>query len=178
MNYSALKRYSIGNGEGVRTSLYVSGCNFHCKGCFNPETWDFNYGNPYTKETEEEILKLVSSDRVNGLSLLGGDPLWQSVEDMRLLISLVDNVKQLNKTVWIWSAFTWEELFEKKQESELWQTRWELIKACDIWVDGRFILSERNLKLQWCGSNNQRVLDVKQSLEANSPVKYTSTFTK
>lgn len=181
MNYSALKKYSIGNGEGIRTSLYVSGCNFHCNGCFNPETWDFNFGVPYTIETENEILSLIKSDRVNGLSLLGGDPLWQSYEDIEQLLALVNKVKVLNKTTWIWSAFTWEELMEDeshKTNPELWSKRKELILACDVWVDGRFILKERNLKLQWCGSNNQRVIDIKKSLESNSLILYSSDFTQ
>jgi anaerobic ribonucleoside-triphosphate reductase activating protein len=180
MNYSGLKKYSIGNGEGIRTSLYVSGCNFHCNGCFNPETWDFNYGLPYTDKTEEEILNLIKSDRVDGLSLLGGDPLCQSYEDIELLLQLVLKVKDLGKNTWIWSGFTWEELMQTSfnESHQLWQKRKELISACDVWVDGRFVMKERNLNLQWCGSNNQRIIDVKQSIDQNNLVLYKSDFTR
>lgn len=178
MNYAKIKHYDPANGEGIRISLFVSGCNFHCIGCFNPETWDFNYGSPYTNETEAELLRLISSDRIKGLSLLGGDPLCQSYEDIELLLQLVRKVKDLGKNVWIWSAFTWEELMiqEHEDQKELWQKRKELILACDIWVDGRFILKERNLNLQWCGSNNQRVINIKQSIENNDLILYKNKF--
>lgn len=181
MKYSGLKKYSIGNGEGVRVSLYVSGCKFHCKGCFNPETWDFNTGWEYTEETEKEILELVKSDRVDGLSLLGGDPLWQSYKDMEQLFNLVNKVAMLGKTTWLWSGFTFEELMEdelEKEDPELWVMRRSLAFACDVWVDGRFILDKRDLRLQWCGSTNQRVIDIRKSLEKGEVILYKNKFTK
>lgn len=102
MNYASIRKMDIANGEGVRVSLFVSGCNFHCKNCFNTEAQNFEYGHEYTQDTEERILSLTSKPYVAGLSILGGDPLWQSEEDIKLyLIPLVEKTRSLNKTVWL-----------------------------------------------------------------------------
>lgn len=116
MNYSKIKHYDIANGEGVRISLFVSGCKFHCKDCFNSEAWDFNYGTPFTSDTFVEIVEQATSDRYAGLSILGGDPLWQTKDDMAVLALLAQNVRSQGKTVWIWSGFVWEDIMEHVEE--------------------------------------------------------------
>lgn len=168
MNYAKIKHFDIANGEGVRTSLFVSGCQFHCKDCFNFETWDYNYGNPYTEETKNELISLVSNPNIDGLSILGGDPLWQNEDGLLELINLVKNIHSLNKTVWIWSGFTWEQIFENVTVDNLNTVialRQTLIINCDIFVDGKFETDKRSLKLKFKGSYNQRVIDVKKTLE-------------
>lgn len=101
MNYAKIKHFDIANGDGVRVSIFVSGCKFHCKDCFNSETWDYNYGNQYTQETEDELINLISNPNIDGLSILGGDPLWQDESGLQTLINLVNKVHSMNKTVWI-----------------------------------------------------------------------------
>lgn len=168
MNYAKIKHFDIANGEGVRISLFVSGCQFHCKDCFNFETWDYNYGNPYTEETKNELISLVSNPNIDGLSILGGDPLWQNEDGLLELINLVKNIHSLNKTVWIWSGFTWEQIFENVIVDNLNTVialRQTLISNCDIFVDGKFETDKRSLKLKFKGSYNQRVIDVKKTLE-------------
>ena len=113
MKYASIKKMDISNGEGIRVSLFVSGCNFHCPGCFNEEVQSFDYGKNYTQATEDLILKEVSKPHIKGLSLLGGDPLWQDMDGLKQLRQLVQKVHDLDKTVWIWSGFTWEELLRK-----------------------------------------------------------------
>lgn len=161
MNYAKIKHFDIANGEGVRTSLFVSGCQFHCNECFNPETWDYNYGQLYTKETEERILLTLQSPYIKGLSILGGDPLWQDEEGTQQLIHLVKQVKLIKKNVWIWSGFTWEQL------PNLPQSKQNLIKICDIMIDGRYDKSLRDLRLKWRGSSNQRIIDIQKTLQNN-----------
>lgn len=173
MNYSGINFCDIANGKGIRVSLFVSGCHFHCDGCFNPEAWDYEYGKPYTKETENKILEEIKKPHIRGLSILGGDPLCQSYEGMNQLFSLANKVNELGKNTWIWTAYTWEELMEDETEKEgplLWQMRRSLVLACDVWVDGRFILNQKDLSLAFRGSKNQRVIDIKKSLEKKEVV--------
>lgn len=172
MRYSSIKQFDMANGEGIRTSLFVSGCNFHCKECFNPEAWNFEYGELYTEETEQEILKLVANPHIKGLSILGGDPLWQDLNGLKQLSSLVNKVYLQGKSVWIWSGFTWEEIFpsiinKDHVFTEIEIARKTLIANCDIWVDGQFEISKKDLSLKWRGSSNQRVIDIQKSLIAN-----------
>lgn len=171
MNYAKIKHYDIANGENIRTSLYVSGCNFHCKDCFNPETWDFNYGKLYTENTQKEILDTLT-ENISGLSILGGDPLWQNEEGLDELICLCQKVKEKNKTIWIWSGFIWEDIFNKENIQH--KKRRELISNCDIWVDGLFETKKRDLNLKWRGSSNQRVIDIQKSLELKKVILYTN----
>ena len=169
MNYSSLRRMDISNGTGIRVSLFVSGCNFHCPDCFNQESQSFEYGKPYTEDTCGTILNLVSNPYVSGLSILGGDPLWQDETGLKELITLANLVHtKPNKTVWLWSGFTWEEIMQASNESSTeTQLRRELVKTCDIFVDGRFDKNLKDLTLKWRGSSNQRVIDVQQSLANN-----------
>lgn len=159
MFYSNIVEHDIANGEGVRTSLFVSGCQFHCEDCFNSETWDYNYGNLYTKETENHILSTLQDSYIDGLSILGGDPLWQDEDGIAQLIKLVEQVKSIGKTVWIWSGFTWEQL------PSLSASKQNLIKLCDVMIDGLYNKTLRDLRLKWRGSSNQRVINIQQSIK-------------
>lgn len=170
MNYAKIKHFDIANGEGVRTSLFVSGCKFFCEDCFNKEAQDFSFGNLFTEDVEKEILDTLKPN-IDGISILGGDPLWQNVDGLMTLKHLVDSVHKLNKSVWIWSGFTWEEVFNNKCDTKS-EARRMLISSCDVFVDGRFDKTKKNLKLKWCGSENQRVIDVKNSLYLNRVILY------
>ena len=181
MNYAKINLFDIANGEGIRVSLFVSGCNFHCKDCFNPEAWDCEYGKDFSKKEEEIVLNRLKDEKFDGLSLLGGDPLWQSYSGMEQLLNLVNKVAMLGKTTWIWSGFTFEEIMEDENNKEdplLWQMRRNLICACDVFIDGRFQVENKDLRLQWCGSTNQRVIDMQKTLEQGKVILYKSDYTK
>ena len=134
MNYSNIILCDTANGEGIRTSLFVSGCINHCQGCFNEEAQDFNYGQPYTPETEQIILKQISKPYVAGLSILGGDPLCQNNAGLTCLIELVNAVHDLGKTVWLWTGFIWD--IELSLNKTLIKS---LLYNCDVVVDLQFI---------------------------------------
>lgn len=174
MNYSDIYKCDLANGPGIRVSLFVSGCQFHCLNCFNKEAQNYNYGTPYTEETEKTIYELVSNPHIAGLSILGGDPLWQTNEDIFKLISLVKKIKELNKNVWIWSGFTWNQLFNDSdapdEDVKIMDARKLLIKSCDVFIDGRYIDELRDLRLKWRGSSNQQVIDVQKSISENKIV--------
>lgn len=161
MNYGVIKPCDIANGEGVRVSLFVSGCRFHCKGCFNQEAQDFNYGHPYTEATEKQILTLASGPYISGLSILGGDPLWQDNGGIEQLQQLVYRVHSIGKTVWLWTGFSWEDI-----HWEDFCPPCQLVDSCDIVVDGPFIEELKVLSLVWRGSSNQRVIDVQATLRS------------
>lgn len=168
MNYSLIRKFDIANGEGIRVSLFVSGCNFHCEDCFNSEAWDFNHGELFTQKTFEEIVNLVKNPNISGLSILGGDPLWQDTFDLIELQELCRAVHKANKTVWIWSGFTWEEIFPiipPISPIKDFALKRSLIANCDVWIDGRFDKNLKDLRLKWRGSSNQRVVDVQESLK-------------
>lgn len=171
MNYGALKEYDVANGEGVRISLFVSGCTNHCFQCFQPQTWDFDYGKPYTKETEEQILSFLKNDFVSGLSLLGGDPF--EISNQRELVTLCRKVKELypNKSIWAWTGFILDQdlLEGGKRHCEVTD---ELLSTIDILVDGPFIQEKKNLMLAFRGSENQRVIDLKASLKKQEVILY------
>lgn len=173
MNYAQLRTMDISDGDGIRVALYVSGCNFHCLNCYNKQEQNFAYGKPYTQKTEKQILSYLSKPYIAGLSLLGGDPLWQDYEGLHQLQQLCKKVHKLGKNIWIWSGFTWEEIFPEIVTNDLNRHKIMqqiLIEECDIWVDGRYIDSLKDLTLKWRGSSNQRVIDIKQSITTNSIV--------
>ena len=166
MRYAKIRHLDIANGEGVRTSLFVSGCDFHCPGCFNQKLQDFNYGEVYTLNTENEILEATGDSISAGLSILGGDPLCQPAEDILELIRLCRAVHAQGKTVWLWSGYTWEQVFSSS-DTELDVLRQELIRNVDIFVDGTYQEKEADRFLLWRGSANQRTIDVKASILNN-----------
>ncbi len=163
MNYGNIKYNDIANGEGVRVSLFVSGCTHHCKNCFNKETWDFNYGKPFTEKEEDAIIKALTPSHINGLTLLGGEPMEPS--NQKALLPFVKKVRQLypNKTIWCYSGYLFDkELLSQSRAFCPW-TR-ELLSQIDVLVDGKFVDELKDITLRFKGSSNQRVIDVKQSL--------------
>ena len=159
MNYAKVRYNDIANGEGVRTSLFVSGCNFHCPECFNQEQQDFNYGQLYTADTEAQIMESLTPDHIAGLSILGGDPMWQDDAGKDDLIRLSQLVGKIGKTVWIWSGYTYEQLMEGKAG----ERAIALLNNCDVLVDGLFDKSLADRFLVWKGSANQRVIDLNKT---------------
>ncbi len=154
MNYAVIKSHDIANGPGVRVSLFVSGCPHRCQGCFNEETWDEEYGSPYTSQTEEEILSALAPTYIKGFSLLGGEPFVS--EHQEALLPLLKKIKDAfpQKTVWAYSGYTWETLPDML-----------LIPYIDVLVDGPFIEAEKDLNLRFRGSGNQRLIDVQKSVK-------------
>ena len=171
MNYGALKEYDVANGEGVRISLFVSGCTNHCFQCFQPETWDFSYGKPYTKETEDYILKFLKNDFIAGLSLLGGDPF--EISNQKELVQLCRKVKEAypSKNIWAWTGFILDQdlLEGGKRHCEVTD---EFLSYIDILVDGPFIQAKKNIQLAFRGSENQRVINLKESLHQKEIILY------
>lgn len=169
MYYADLKKVDIANGEGVRVSLFVSGCRHHCKGCFNEIAWNFKYGKEFTEETVNEIMKELDHDYVEGLSLLGGEPL--EPENQTALADLVEKVKEKypNKNIWCYTGFDFEKDVVGKMSKNNETTK-ELLNYIDVMVDGKFEEDKKNLKLKFRGSSNQRIIDVKESLKEHRVV--------
>ena len=168
MNYSQLIACDTANGEGVRTSLFVSGCTNHCPGCFNQEAQDFNYGKLYTQDTENILLDCIKQPYISGLSILGGDPLCQDDMGLITLNFLAHKVHSLGKTVWLWTGFKWEN-FNFTNNFSLQSL---LLSACDVVVDGPFIEAEKDLTLAFRGSRNQRIIDVRKTLGKGEIILY------
>lgn len=170
MNYADIKYPDIQDGEGIRVSIYVSGCHFHCKECHNPEAWDFNYGKKFTEETIEYIMDILRKSYVNGLSLLGGEPLEPS--NQAGLLPLLKRVKQElpEKNIWCWTGYNFDtDVLEKMYvESEVTK---ELLSYIDIIVDGQFEIDNKIADLAFRGSTNQRKIDVQKSLEKGQMVR-------
>ena len=171
MNYADIKRIDVANGEGVRVSVFVSGCNHHCKGCFNECAWDFNYGNKFTEKQENEVLKDLDHDYISGLSLLGGEPLEPANQEG--LLPLVKKVKEKfpDKKIWCYTGFDFEKDVVGKMAKQSETTK-ELLQYLDVIVDGKFEEEKKDLKLRFRGSSNQRILDVQESLKENKLVEY------
>lgn len=165
MNYATIKYCDIANGEGVRTSLFVSGCRRHCPNCFNAVAWDFGYGAPFTKEVRNEILESLAPGYINGLSLLGGEPF--EPENQRELLPFIKNVKVLypNKTIWCYTG--------NNLEHEIWQpgpgrceVTDEFLQYIDVLVDGDFVQDQYDISLRFRGSSNQRIIDMNKTRAA------------
>lgn len=163
MNYATIKKTDVANGPGIRVSLFVSGCTHRCKGCFNSEAWDFDYGRPYTPETEEEILEALAPGHIRGLSLLGGEPM--EPENRGTVLSLVKTVRLRypQKDIWCYTGFTYEEDLCQGGRRHGDCTD-ELLRMVDVLVDGKFIQEKKNLTLSFRGSENQRVIDMPKTL--------------
>ena len=151
MNYAEIKKIDIANGPGVRVSLFVSGCRNHCKGCFNPETWDFDYGRPFTRATEDEIIEALRPSWIQGLSILGGEPTEE--ENAAVLIPFLKRVRAAlpDKDIWLYSGYTYEVLRDK-----------EILTLADVLVDGPFLLEQKDAGLAFRGSRNQRIIDLRE----------------
>lgn len=166
MNYADIKQYDVANGPGVRVSIFVSGCTHHCKECFNPETWDFEYGKPFTKETIGLILDYMKPDYVKGLTLLGGEP-FEHVNQQGLL-PLVRAVRERypEKNIWCFTGYDFEKDILGRMISE-WEETKELLSYIDVLVDGEFMIDKKDLGLVFKGSSNQRTILVQESLKSN-----------
>ena len=159
MHYGEIKNCDIANGEGVRVTLFVSGCTNHCKNCFQPQTWDFDYGKPFTEETEAELFRLLSPRYIRGLTLLGGEPF--EPENQRALLPFLRKLRRElpEKTVWAFTGFTWEELHTEGSHPRCEVTD-ELLSLIDVLVDGRYVEELKDIGLRFRGSGNQRLLDL------------------
>lgn len=169
MNYADIKEFDVANGTGVRVSLFVSGCNHRCKGCFNEVAWDFNYGKTFTKADADKILESLKPDYIQGLSLLGGEPLEYS--NQQGLLPLLRRFVKLypDKNVWCYTGFEFERDIKNNMMVKWEETR-ELISYIDILVDGKFEEDLKDLGLRFRGSSNQRIIDVKQSLKEGKTI--------
>lgn len=173
MNYGKLETLDVANGEGLRVTLFVSGCRHHCKNCFNPETWSFRYGDPFTVDTIDKISELMRPDQIAGLTLLGGEPF--EPENQEELISLLAYIKDRypEKTVWAYTGCVYEEDL-KLGANSMYHTKDTpiLLDLIDVLVDGPFIEEKKNLMLKFRGSENQRIIDMKKTLETGAVVLY------
>ena len=162
MNYAKIRKLDVTNGPGIRTTLFVSGCTHNCEGCFNKEQQDFNYGNKFTKETEDEFIQLTKNKQIKGVNILGGEPMQQIMDDT--LLNLLKIIKlETDKTIWLWSGYTFEEIVNNPK-------RLEILREVDVLIDGKFQADKRDIMLKYRGSSNQRVIDVKKSLEQGNIV--------
>ena len=181
MNYHNITTADMMNGEGLRVVLWLSGCNHRCKNCQNPQTWDINSGIEFDMNAKEELFSELKNDYISGITFSGGDPLHEN--NVKEVLYLVKEINQLfpQKTIWIYSGYTWENIFKNIYDSKhLAQNLEELnelyrqmiVVQCDILVDGQYIDKLRNTTLKWRGSSNQRVIDVQESLKHNKVVLY------
>ena len=159
MRYAQIRKFDVTNGPDVRTTLFVTGCTNNCEGCFNKELQDFNYGEEWTKETEDKFLEYAKNENVNGVNILGGEPMEQVMDDS--LYDLLLRIKnETGKSIWLWSGYLYEEIIKDNSKKRL-------LELVDVLVDGRFVIAKRDITLKYRGSSNQRVIDVKKSLEFN-----------
>ena len=160
MRYHKIRKMDISNGPGVRVSIFMQGCTFNCKNCFNPETHDFNGGREFLDETIEKVLDLCSLEHIVGLSILGGEPMHPKNIDGTTKLAKAFRERYPDKTIWVWSGF----LFDRDLKDK------EVLKYIDVLVDGQYKDELHNPKLKYCGSENQRVIDVKKSLLKNEVI--------
>lgn len=169
MYYSLINRFDIADGPGIRVSLFVSGCRNHCEGCFNPQTWNFCHGQPFTNDTLEEILKYLNNDAVQGFSLLGGDPFEpENQEECYRILSEIKK-KYPTKNIWCYTGCTFENLLKEDDMHYTAYTR-KLFTLIDVLVDGKFILAQRDITLPYRGSTNQRLIDIRSSFVLNETI--------
>lgn len=165
MRYADIKFPDIANGPGVRVSVFVTGCEFHCPGCFNPEAWDFNAGQPFTQDTIKQVLELLNKPYCDGLTLLGGEPMHP--RNVKELLPLVQTARTQHpeKSLWCYSGFTLEQLQARHDEATD-----TMLKSLDVLVDGLFVEAKKNLSLRFCGSSNQRLIDLPTTLRTGEVI--------
>lgn len=168
MRYASMRNLDISNGENIGVSLFVQGCHFHCNNCFNSETWDFEGGYSWTEKATKDFLNLINRSYIKRVSILGGEPLTsRNVEEIFHLISTIRNLFP-TKTIWLYTGFTWEQIMNPTNSDDI--LRKEIVSQCDVVVDGEYIDELRDITLEWRGSSNQRVIDVKKSIEKGEVV--------
>lgn len=155
MNYNKIRKMDISNGPGVRVSIFMQGCMFNCKNCFNPETHDFNGGKEFTDDTIKRVLELCNNENIEGLSILGGEPMHPKNIEGTTKLAKAFKEKYPNKNLWVWTGYQFDKDLEDK----------EIVNYLDVLVDGQYIDELHDPTLQWKGSKNQRVIDVKKSIE-------------
>lgn len=167
MNYGEIKLCDIANGIGVRVSLFVSGCRNKCKNCFNPMTWAFNYGKEFDQNAENIVIEQLEKPFIDGLTILGGEPF--EPENQSRVLELIKHIKEKvpNKTIWMYSGFTFEELMGYQVSRASTDIAKEILKNIDVLVDGRYVDEEKDIRLKFRGSRNQRVINVKETLKEN-----------
>lgn len=165
IKYAQIREMDISNGEGIGVSLFTQGCSFHCKNCFNQETWNYNKGKEWTKEIENMFFRLIDDSYITRVSFLGGDPLYS--KNLNKIIELCNKIKKIypNKVIWLYSGYKFEDIVSDIQ-------RKNILKYIDILVDGQFINKLKNLNLKFRGSSNQRIIDVQKSLKENRIILY------
>lgn len=183
MRYAQIRSMDISNGEGVGVSLFVQGCPFHCKNCFNSETWDFSEGKEWTEKTKNKFMELIDRPYIKRVSFLGGECLAEQNLDEVLNLTQQIRISYPEKTIWLYTGFEWNSLMSKicqptfpdkdfERIIEIHKKRKEIISNVDVLVDGEYIDEQKDLTLKWCGSRNQHVIDVKQSMAQNKMVLY------
>ena len=160
MNYAKIRKFDVSNGPGVRTTLFVSGCTNNCEGCFNKDLQNFNYGDKWTKEIEDKFIEYVKNTNINGVNILGGEPMDQ-IKD-KDLYNLLKRIKdETKKDIWLWSGYLYEDILKNED-------RMAMLSFVDVLVDGRFEINKRSISLKYRGSSNQRVIDIPKSIESRS----------
>lgn len=160
MRYNKIRKMDISNGKGVRVSLFVQGCEFHCKNCFNPETWNFEGGKEFTSETLNILMKLCDDDKIKGLSILGGEPMHPNNRETVVDIMRAFKYRFPNKDIWMWTGYTLEKLLAENDDDVK-----SMLIYLDYMVDGQFVNEKKNLNLKWAGSDNQRWIDIQESMK-------------
>lgn len=172
MRYAQITPFEVCNGKGAGVSLFTQGCHFHCQGCFNQKTWDFNGGKEWTEEIENNFFELINKPYIKRVSILGGEPLAnENVSDVyNLLVKIKDNFP--DKDIWLYTGYKLESILNNPLRALNVSLRKGIVEMCDVLVDGQYIDEVRDLTLKWCGSRNQRVIDVKKTLKENKVVLY------
>ena len=178
IRYAQIRECDVSNGDGVGVALFVQGCNFHCFNCFNKDTWDFNGGKEWTPEIEDKFIELANKPYIKRISILGGEPLAD--ENLDGVLNLVNRFRLLlpKKTIWLYSGYTWEQIMKYEYGANYIDNynvdalRQAIVSQCDVFVDGRYINSQRDVSLKWRGSKNQRCIDIRKSLEQSKMVLY------
>ncbi len=178
IRYASIRSLDVSNGESIGVSLFVQGCHFHCKNCFNSETWDFNGGKEWTEEVENKFLELAARPYIKRISILGGEPLAD--ENLDGVLNLVNKIRLSfcdTKTIWLYTGYTFTELFMydkyinifphylRKDVDEVYKERQQIIKLCNVMVDDVYIDAQQDVTLRWRGSSNQKVIDIQKSLQ-------------
>ena len=162
MNYAKIRKFDVSNGPGVRATLFVSGCTNNCEGCFNKDLQDFNYGELWTEEVEDDFIKQVKNSNIVGVNILGGEPMDQIKDEV--LSNLLKRIKEeANKSIWIWSGYLYEDIIANKERNKI-------LSYADVLIDGRFELAKRDISLKYRGSSNQRIIDIVKSRKENKIV--------
>lgn len=175
-NYSKIKTFDTANGKGIRTSIFFSGCNFYCKGCFNSDIWNFNAGEPFTREVYETKIKPTITEHIAGISILGGEPLHPN--NIGVVCDLIRWFKYdfPDKNIWLWTGYKFKDLIlyysQHNADFDYVIKTYEIFNYIDVLIDGQFIEEQKDLTLPWCGSRNQRVIDIKETLKQNKIVLY------